>query len=69
MEFRVDENTKNCGIPLKNLNPRANILIASITHGSEPVIPNGDSMFHKGDTLVVVTSQRGSVRHINDIFV
>ena len=69
MEFRVDENTKNCGIPLKNLNPRANILIASITHGSETVIPNGDSMFHKGDTLVVVTSQRGSVRHINDIFV
>ena len=68
LEFRVDEHTKNCGIPLKNLKPKANVLIASITHGSETVIPNGDSMFHEGDTLVVVSSQRGSVQHINDIF-
>ena len=68
MEFRVDKNTSNCGIPLKNLKPKANVLIASITHGSNTEIPNGDSMFHEGDTLVVVTSQRGSVRHINDIF-
>ena len=44
------------------------MLIASISHGSVTMIPNGDSMFHEGDTLVIVTSQRGSVRHINDIF-
>ena len=68
MEFRVDKNTSNCGIPLKNLKPKANVLIASITHGSRTEIPNGDSMFQVGDTLVVVTSGRGSVRHINDIF-
>ena len=68
LEFRVDEHTQNCGIPLKNLKPKANVLIASITHGSQTEIPNGDSMFHQGDTLVVVTSQRGSVKHINDIF-
>ena len=29
MEFRVDANTKNCGIPLKNLKPKANVLVAS----------------------------------------
>ena len=68
MEFRVDANANHCGVPLKNLKPRANVLIASITHGSQTEIPNGNSMFHQGDTLVVVTSQRGSVRHINDIF-
>lgn len=68
LEFLVDENTKNCGIPLKNLKPKANVLVASITHGSKTEIPNGDSMFHKGDTLVVVTSGRGTVRQINDIF-
>jgi len=68
LEFRVDKNTRNCGIPLKNLNPKANILIASITHGSNTEIPNGDSMFHEGDTLVVVTSRLGSVGNINDIF-
>ena len=68
MEFRVDGNTKNCGIPLKNLKPKANVLVASITHGSRTEIPNGDSMFHEGDTLVIVTSGRGAVKHINDIF-
>ena len=68
LEFIVDENTEKCGIPLKNLKPKANVLIASITHGSRTEIPNGDSMFHQGDTLVVVTSGRGVLRQLNDIF-
>ena len=68
MEFLVDENTKNCGKPLKDLRPKANILITSITHGSKTEIPNGDSMFHVGDSLVVVTTNRGAVRQLNDIF-
>lgn len=68
MEFLVDENTKGCGVPLKNLSPRANVLIASITHGSKTEIPNGDSMFHQGDTVVVVTTGRGAVQQLNDIF-
>ena len=68
MEFRVDEYTNNCGIPLKNLKPKSNVLIASITRGTETEIPNGNSTFRQGDTLVIVTSQRGSVQNINDIF-
>ena len=68
MEFLVDENTKNCGVPLKNLKPKANVLIASITRGSVTEIPNGDSMFHVGDTVVVVTTGRGSVRQLSDIW-
>ena len=68
MEFLVDENTKNCGIPLKKLKPRANVLIACINHGSQTEIANGNSTFNKGDTLVVVTSGRGILKQINDIF-
>ncbi len=68
MEFLVDEHTKGCGTPLKNLHPKANVLIASITHGSVTEIPNGDSMFHAGDIVVVVTTGRGSIRQLNDIF-
>jgi len=68
MEFLVNENTKGCGIPLKNLKPKTNVLIASITHGSVTEIPNGDSVFHAGDTVVIVTTGRGSIRQINDIF-
>lgn len=68
MEFRVNENTKNCGAPLKKLKRRANVLIACIIHGSQTEIPNGDSTFENGDTLVVVTSGRGVIKQINDIF-
>ena len=68
MEFLVDENVKKCGTPLKNLKPKANVLIASITHGPTTEIPNGDSVFHTGDTLVVVTSGSGTVRTLSDIF-
>ncbi len=68
MEFLVDENTKNCGIPLKKLKTKDGVLIASIGHGSKTEIPNGESMFHQGDSLVIVASGRGSIRQINDIF-
>ena len=68
MEFLVDEKTKGCDTPLKNLKTKANVLISSITHGSVTEIPNGDSMFHAGDSLVIVTTGRGSIRQLNDIF-
>ena len=68
MEFMVDKNTKNCDIPLKNLKPKANVLIAGITHGAWTEIPNGDSVFQRGDIVVVVTRGDASVRQLNDCF-
>jgi trk system potassium uptake protein TrkA len=68
MEFLVDENTKNCGVPLRELKTKPNVLIASITRGAQTEIPNGNSTFSQGDTLVVVTSGRGVIKRINDIF-
>ena len=68
VEFLVNNATRNCGVPLKQLKLRANVLIASITHGATTQIPNGDSCFHEGDTVVVVTSGRGVLQSINDIF-
>jgi trk system potassium uptake protein TrkA len=69
LEFLVDENTNHCGVPLRQLKTRPNVLIASISHGSVTEIPNGNSTFQQGDTLVVVTSGRGVLKQINDIFV
>ncbi len=68
MEFVVEKENPNCGIPLKNLNPRANVLVASITRRGQTEIPNGDSVFHAGDTLVVVTTDRGSILRMGDVF-
>ena len=68
VEFLVDATTRYCGIPLKQINLKPNVLIASITHGSKSSVPGGDSIFHRGDTVVVVTSGKGKFHTLNDIF-
>ena len=68
VEFTVDESTRNCGIPLKQMKLKPNVLVVSITHGADTQIPGGDSVFQPGDTVVVVTSGRGVLKQINDIF-
>lgn len=68
VEFLVDETTKNCGNPLKDIKLKPNVLIASISHGADSQVPGGGSVFQPGDTVVVVTSGRGVLHTINDIF-
>ena len=68
VEFLVDETTKNCGVPLKQMKLKPNVLIASIISGTKNALPNGDSVFHPGDSIVVVTSGRGVLSQLNDIF-
>ena len=68
VEFTVDETTKFRDVPLKQIRLKPNVLIASITSGTKTTIPNGDSQFTEGDTVVAVTSRRGSLQNINDIF-
>lgn len=68
MEFLVEEHTRNCGRPLKEIKLKANVLLVSISHGAATEIPNGDSSFQQGDTVVVVTNGREAIRQLNDIF-
>ncbi len=68
MEFLVDEHTRNCGMPLKEIRLKPNVLLVSISHGAANEIANGDSVFVQGDTVVVVTNGREVIRQLNDIF-
>ena len=68
MEFPVDESTPNCNTPLKQLKLKPNVLVATVNRGYRTTIANGDTMFQKGDTIVVVTSGKGQIRQIGDIF-
>jgi len=69
LEFLVDEHTKNCGLPLKQIKLKPNILLVSIAHGATTEIANGNSVFQKGDIVVVVdTNSREIIRQLNDIF-
>ena len=68
IEFLVDEKTPNCGVPLKAMKLKPDVLLASIIHGTTSPIPGGDSPFLPGDRVVVVTSRRGSLQQLGDIF-
>lgn len=69
MEFIVDETTHNCKVSLKNLELKENILIVCITRRGVIQIPDGDSYFDKGDSIVVVSGRKEVILRLNDIFV
>ena len=68
MEFLVDEHTLHCGEPLKKIKLRRNVLLVNISRGTEIEIPNGDSCFRPGDSVVVVASGDDVILQLNDIF-
>lgn len=68
VEFAVDKDTLHCGVPLKDIKLRPNVLIVCISHGRTTEIPNGDSSFKEGDTVLVVASGNHIIYQLNDIF-
>ncbi len=68
MEFIVEESTLHVGEPLRSIHFRKNTLLVSISHGKEIEIPNGDSTFAVGDSIVVVAGRDTDVVQLNDIF-
>lgn len=67
-EFLVEEGTRHLGKPLKELHLKKNVLVACISKGALHEIPNGDSYFEKGDTVIIVTNGKKGIYQLNDIF-
>ncbi|MCX4305625.1 MAG: Trk system potassium transporter TrkA [Acetatifactor sp.] len=68
VEFLADDSTLHCGEPLKNLRLKKGVLVVCITRGARQEIPNGDSSFERGDTLIIVTNGEKGIYQLNDIF-
>jgi trk system potassium uptake protein TrkA len=68
VEFLADDTTRNLGVPLKELKLKPNVLLASIFHAGKVEIPHGASTIQSGDSVVVVTTNRGTIDTLNDIF-
>ena len=64
----MEEGTRFLGKPLKELHLKKNVLVACITKGVRQEIPNGDSYFEKGDTVIIVTNGKKGIYQLNDIF-
>ncbi len=59
IEFIVREKKSYVDVPLKKLNIKSGILIASIIRGAELIIPKGDDCLMMNDSVVVVTTTKG----------
>lgn len=68
LEFLVEKDTRYCGVPLKNIETKKNILIAGISHKARTEVPDGDSCFEVGDTVVVVSGREEVIYQLDDIF-
>lgn len=59
LEFNIQEDSALTNMPLYELKLKPGLLICGITRGNQIIIPNGQSMIKKGDTIIVVTTQLG----------
>lgn len=66
IEFRVGGESPVTGTPLTELTLRESMLITCINRNGRIIIPRGNDMIQPGDSVIVVTTQKG-VDSIEDI--
>ena len=59
LEFRVHNESELIGIPLKELQLKDNLLLACINRRGRIITPGGQDTIEVGDTVIVVTTNRG----------
>lgn len=66
LEFIIKSETRYTGIPLKDLSLKSNNLIACIARKHQIIIPGGDDYMQVGDSVIVVTMEKG-IEDLEDI--
>ena len=59
LEFAIHETSDVTDIPLSDLTLKSNLLIGSINRGGKTWIPRGQDTIQVGDTVIIVTTQKG----------
>lgn len=67
IEFNVDKNDGNLGIPLKNIKFKRNVLLAGIIRASHMIIPKGDDFLQDGDVALVAAVDH-QIARLEDIY-
>lgn len=67
IEFSIRADFPYAGVPLEKLKFKDNVLVASIFHEGESILPRGKSCMYPGDYVVVITSGR-KVKTISELF-
>lgn len=66
LEFSIREDGPVVGVPLMELALKKNLLVACINHNGRIIIPRGHDQIQVGDTVIIVTTEKG-LQDINDI--
>ena len=66
LEFQVKQEAKCLDKPLSDIKLKKDLLLACINRNGKIMIPKGTDMILTGDTVIVVTTQKG-LEDINDI--
>lgn len=67
LEFNINSDFSELGIPLKDIKLKSDTLIACIIRNHKVIFPGGNDCIEKDDNLVVVT-KRNHISSINEIF-
>ncbi len=68
LEFVINDRSRCVGLPLKKIQLKSKILIACISHKGVNIVPDGNTTFEIGDTVVVITNRDTPILQFNDIF-
>ena len=66
-EFIVSANTRNLGIPLKDLKLKSGVLIAVIVRDDRVIIPDGSTCICERDSIIIVSKDH-AILNVNDIY-
>ncbi len=66
LEFYVRDNSRLLGMPLERLQLKSNLLVSCINRNGNIIIPNGQDCIEAGDTVIIVTTNKG-LNDLNDI--
>ena len=67
-EFEVSDGSPIVGKPLSALELRPGVLIAAVFRGKTSIIPRGDTVIEKGDSVVIVTKAL-AITDVSDILI
>lgn len=66
LEFRVRDNCRFIGVPIRDVNLKPGILVGFVTHKGVSKVATGDTKVQLGDTVIIVSKVAG-LRDINDL--
>ncbi|MBE6530867.1 MAG: Trk system potassium transporter TrkA [Ruminococcaceae bacterium] len=67
LEFLIKQNIPELtNIPLKELKLRRGVLIACIVHNDKVIIPSGNDVISRGDTVIIITTE-AQIKEIGEI--